>query len=69
MYNISSDNCGDCPANTTTTTATCRELQLTRNIQACEFSVQTIVCDKIAGIRSNPLVTMLPSGNYNILLC
>jgi hypothetical protein len=61
-YNISSDGCGHCPVNTTLTTATCRELQLTPNMQTCELSVQTVVCDRIASIHSNPLVIMLPSG-------
>ncbi len=61
-YSISSNNCGDCLANTTSTTTTCRELQLTSNMQTCELHVQTIVCDRIAGIHCNPLITMLPPG-------
>jgi hypothetical protein len=61
-YNISSDNCGDCPVNTTSTTITCRELQLTSNVQMCQLSVQTIVCDRIGSVHSNPLITMLPTG-------
>ena len=48
--------------NTTFTTATCREVQLTSNAQTCEFRVQTIVCNTIASTHSNSMNIVLPPG-------
>ena len=62
FYNISATaGCGECPANTTLTNATCSGVHLTEDL-LCDFSVQTSVCNKVAGNPSDPLSIMLPSG-------
>ena len=67
LYNINaSDVCGECPANTTLTTATCNEVQLISDVQVCNFSIQTNVCHEIASNDSGSLNFILP-GIYTSL--
>ena len=64
-YNITAVNCGVCPRSTFNTSVACvyNVTQVTPNYMMCTFSVQTLLCDDVAGNASN-LVTVMSRGTY-----
>ena len=57
-YGITADNCGICPATTSTTTVTCFDLQLSTEPVVCTFRVSSVVCD-LTGNPSEPVVVTI----------
>ena len=55
-YNISSENCGQCPNTTDSTSVNCSDFTILNSINLCTFAVQTIIC----GNSGAPLV-----GNFS----
>ena len=64
-YHINSSNCGVCPTTTGSTTATCYDLQLSREKRVCKFSVQNVVCGNVG----NSSVTVQELIGGIVLLC
>ena len=52
-YGISASNCGNCPTNTTHTTATCTGVPADGG--ECTFAVQPVACGSIAGDKSEKI--------------
>ena len=59
QYNVNTTDCGVCPDNTADTNLTCTTSNVSSIEQMCSFSVQTVVCDNIAGEVSAPLTITL----------
>ena len=62
-YSINSSNCGICPENVTSTTATCIGVYGGSNPMSefCVISIQSFVCDNIRGSISDILTVSIQS--------
>jgi hypothetical protein len=43
-YNISSENCGQCPNTTDSTSVNCSDFTVSNSVTVCTFAVQAVIC-------------------------
>ena len=59
-YDITTQNCGDCPSRTHHDTAACSDYSVSTQRVTCSFVLQTVFCgDGSIGNRSNPVEILL----------
>ena len=72
-YNIRSENCGQCPNTTDSTSVNCTGFTISNSVNLCTFTVQTAICGingslPLVGNLSD-LVTVNLTGKINFNNC
>lgn len=57
-HKINSSRCGECPYNSTSNSVVCRnyKLNVSTSPQLCLLSVESVVCDSLRGLISEPVL-------------
>ena len=68
-HKINNNRCGECPYNTTSNSIVCRIHNVSTSPQLCLLSVESVVCDSLRGVVSEPILLLVQGCLNKVYTC